>query len=78
MFGPSKPLHFAVAAVGVALLLLVLAAAGQAASVLAASAKPASRISLGPAFWVLAACAALAVVDALQRLDAGIVRSSLW
>ncbi len=31
-----------------------------------------SRISLGPAFWVLAVCAALAVADALQRLDAGI------
>jgi osmoprotectant transport system permease protein len=69
---PSKPLHYAVALLGIALLLLALAAAGQAASLLAASAKPASRISLGPAFWVLAACAALAVVDALQRLGAGI------
>jgi osmoprotectant transport system permease protein len=54
-----------------ALLLLVLAAAGQAASALAAGARPAARISLGAAFWVLAACAALAAVDALQRLGAG-------
>ncbi|HMD64923.1 MAG TPA: ABC transporter permease [Stellaceae bacterium] len=70
---PSRPLHCAVAVLAAALLLLVLAAAGQAASLLAQSAKPASRISLGPAFWVLAACAALAVGDALQRLGAGIV-----
>ena len=54
-----------------ALLLLVLAAAGQAASALAAGARPGARISLGATFWVLTACAALAAVDALQRLGAG-------
>jgi osmoprotectant transport system permease protein len=70
---PSSALHCAVAAFAAALLVLVLGAAGQAASLLAQSAKPASRISLGPAFWVLAACAALAVADALQRLGAGII-----
>jgi osmoprotectant transport system permease protein len=70
---PSTPLHCAVAASAAALLLLVLAAAGQAASLLAQGAKPATRISLGPAFWVLSACAALAVGDALQRLGAGII-----
>ena len=32
---------------------------------------PAARISAGTAFWVVAACAALVVVDALQRLHAG-------
>jgi osmoprotectant transport system permease protein len=69
---PSKPLHYVVAASAAALLLLVLAAAGQAASVLAWTAKPASRISLGPAFWTLGACAVLAVIDALQRLNVGI------
>jgi osmoprotectant transport system permease protein len=69
---PSKPLHYLMGFSGISLLLLVLAAAGQAASVLAASAKPASRISLGAAFWVLAACSALVVVDALQRLGAGV------
>jgi osmoprotectant transport system permease protein len=56
-----------------ALLLLVLAAAGQAASLIAQSGKPASRISLGPAFWIVAAGAALAVGDALQRLSAGVI-----
>jgi osmoprotectant transport system permease protein len=69
---PSKPLHWAVAVSAAALLLLALAAAGQAASVLALGAKPASRISLGAAFWILCACAALAVIDALQRLNVGV------
>jgi osmoprotectant transport system permease protein len=70
---PSRTLHRAVAAFASAQLLLVPAAAGQAASLLAQSASPASRISLGPAFWVLGACAALALGDALQRLGAGII-----
>jgi osmoprotectant transport system permease protein len=68
---PSRLLYYAEAALAATLLLLVLAAAGQAASALASGPKPAARISLGPAFWVLASCATLAVVDALQRLDAG-------
>ena len=38
---------------------------------LAASAGPAARVSAGTAFWVIVFCAALAVVDALQRLRAG-------
>jgi len=49
----------------------VLIAVGQAAGTLMLGAKPAVRISLGMAFWVLASCAALAVVDALQRVGAG-------
>jgi osmoprotectant transport system permease protein len=68
---PSKALHSAEGILAAALLLLVLAAAGQAASTLAPGAKPAVRISLGAAFWALAAAAALAIVDALQRLGAG-------
>jgi osmoprotectant transport system permease protein len=70
---PSSALHCVVAAFAAVLLLLVLASAGQAASLLAQGARPASRISLGPAFWVLGACAALAVGDALQRLGAGFI-----
>jgi osmoprotectant transport system permease protein len=69
---PSRPLHCSVGGLAAVLLILVLAAAGHAASILALSAKPASRISLGPAFWTLGACAVLAVIDALQRLAAGI------
>jgi len=67
----GRPLHYAEAGLAVALLLLVLAAAGQAASLLTPGVRPAGRISLGAAFWVLACCSALAVADALQRLDAG-------
>ncbi len=59
------------------LLLLTLAAAGHAAGTLAAGAGPATRISLGGAFWLIAGCAALAVVDALQRLGAGPARRVL-
>ena len=70
---PSRAFHCTVAVLAAALLLLVLAAAGRAASLLAEGARPASRISLGPAFWVLGACAALAVGDALQRLGAGTI-----
>jgi osmoprotectant transport system permease protein len=69
---PSKLLHYTAAVLAAALLLLVLAAAGEAARTLASNAKPASRISLGPAFWTLTACTALALADALQRLAAGI------
>jgi len=68
---PDRWLHYAEAGLAVALFLLVLIAAGEAASTLALGAKPAIRISLGTAFWMLASCAALAVVDALQRLGAG-------
>jgi osmoprotectant transport system permease protein len=50
------------------LILAVLAAAGQAADSLAAIAKPAARTSLGAAFWITSLCAALAIVDALQRV----------
>jgi osmoprotectant transport system permease protein len=52
-------------------LLLTLAALGDAARTLAAGANPAARVSAGPAFWVISGCAALAVVDTLQRLRAG-------
>ena len=68
---PRRLLHYAEAVLAASLLLLVLIAAGQAAGTLMLGAKPAVRISLGTAFWVLASCAALAVVDALQRVGAG-------
>jgi osmoprotectant transport system permease protein len=68
---PSRPILYAEGGLAAALLLLVLAAAGKAADTLALGAGHAARISLGGAFWVLAAGAGLAVVDALQRLGAG-------
>jgi osmoprotectant transport system permease protein len=68
---PTRALHCGQVALAAALFLLALDAAGQGASTLLLGAKPAARISLGAAFWTLAGCAALAVVDALQRLRAG-------
>lgn len=68
---PSKPLHCAVAALAGLLLLLVLATLGEAAHRIAAGAGRAARVSPGLAFWVIAACTALAIIDALQRLGAG-------
>jgi osmoprotectant transport system permease protein len=52
-------------------LLLTVAALGAAARALAAAAPAAERVSAGPAFWIIAGCAALAIVAALQRLRAG-------
>src|SRR5262249_15797839 len=74
---PKKSLHCAVAVLSASLLLLALAAAGHAASILATGSHTTSRISLGPAFWILGGCAVLAVVDALQRLAAGIAAQVL-
>jgi osmoprotectant transport system permease protein len=54
-------------------LLLTIAALGYSARSLSAGAAPVARVSAGPAFWVVAGCAALAVVNALQRFRAGIV-----
>ena len=68
---PRKTLPAAAAVLAAVLLLLSLAVLGRAASIVAAAAGPAARVSAGAAFWIIASCAALAVVDALQRLDAG-------
>jgi osmoprotectant transport system permease protein len=68
---PSQTVHYAEAGLAAALLLLVMTGAGEAAGNLMLGAKPAVRISLGAAFWILASCAALAVIDALQRVGAG-------
>ncbi len=68
---PTRALHSGVALLAGLLFLLTLAAAGHAARNIADGAGPAARISLGGAFWLITGCAALAVVDALQRLGAG-------
>jgi osmoprotectant transport system permease protein len=70
---PSHTLYRVSAVFAAGLLVLMLAAAGQTAQALAAGAPPLARISLGAGFWVLAGAAALAVIDALQRADAGLV-----
>ncbi len=68
---PNRVLSAAAAVLAAALLLLTLAALGRSAQMIAGGLGPAARISAGTAFWVVAACAALVVVDALQRLHAG-------
>jgi osmoprotectant transport system permease protein len=71
---PQHPAALAAAAfLAGAWLLLTAAALGDAARSLSVGAPPAARVSAGPAFWVVAGCAALAVVNALQRLRAGLV-----
>ena len=68
---PPRPAVSAAAAVLAAiLLLLTLAALGAAGRRLAADTAPSARVSAGPAFWVIASCAALAIIDGLQRLRA--------
>jgi osmoprotectant transport system permease protein len=68
---PRRWLAFGAAIVAGAGLMMVLAAAGDAAAMLSATAPPAARVSLGAGFWVVFACAALALVDSLQRANAG-------
>lgn len=58
-------------ALAAALLLVSLAALGHAAHRLAGGVGPAARVSAAAGFWLVAGSAALALVDALQRLRAG-------
>jgi osmoprotectant transport system permease protein len=67
----TKALQRAVIGAAGGLLLLGAWAAGQAAAGLSVDAPPAARTLLGPGFWVLTLAAALAMVDALQRLGSG-------
>jgi osmoprotectant transport system permease protein len=69
---PQRGLHLAAATVSFLLLMAVLAAAGQAASTLAAGVPRLARVSLGAGFWILLAASSLGVVDGLQRAEAGI------
>lgn len=65
----------AVLILGGAALILVILDAGFAAGNIMASAKPATRVSLGGGFWASGFCLAMIVVDALQRLRAsGLIR----
>jgi osmoprotectant transport system permease protein len=68
---PKRRVDVGVALAAGALLLLILFALGTAAQRLAANAPPAARVAPGAAFWIVAACAVLALGDALQRLGAG-------
>ena len=69
---PARALQRAAALLAGGLFLLVLAASGEAAASLAAGAPSLARFSLGAGFWILLGTSALALVDALQRADAGV------
>lgn len=68
---PRRALHYLSAAIAGAALFAALAAAGSAAATVSAGAPGLARVSLGAGFWTIAACAALAAVDALRRAEAG-------
>ena len=63
--------HYLTAMLAGAALAVTLAAAGQAATMLAVGANATTTISLGGGFWVIFACAGLALVDALRRAEIG-------
>jgi osmoprotectant transport system permease protein len=67
---PRRAVHGAVAAAAAAFVIALAWLAGEEARALAAGAAPAARTSLGGAFWVLLLCAALALIDAVRRLNA--------
>jgi osmoprotectant transport system permease protein len=67
---PSKTTLGATLAIAALLLLLLCLAAGQGADTLMAGNRPATRISLGLAFWIANFCLVMIVLDALQRLRA--------
>jgi osmoprotectant transport system permease protein len=69
--GPKRGHAYLAAAVAGAALVIVLTAAGHAATALGTGAPVAARVSLGAGFWVVLACAGLALIDALQRAEAG-------
>lgn len=58
---------FAALLAGTALFFACLAGAGAFAHVVAATARPAARVSLGAAFWILGAVALLTMLNAMQR-----------
>jgi osmoprotectant transport system permease protein len=71
----TRSSQIAVLILGGAALILLILDAGNAAANIMASAKPATRVSLGGGFWTGGFCLAMIVVDALQRLRAsGLIR----
>jgi osmoprotectant transport system permease protein len=64
----KRPVQVATLGLAGLLLLLLLFEAGHHAAALMNGAPPATRIGLGPAFWVALFCLTMAILDALQRL----------
>ena len=70
---PGRWRHRLAALAAAALMMTILAAAGEAATRLTAGRPALATVSLGAGFWVGFGCAALALIDALQRARAGAV-----
>lgn len=70
---PTLWVHRLAALAAALLMMTILAAAGEAASRLTAGGPALATVSLGAAFWISFGCAALALIDALQRARAGAV-----
>jgi osmoprotectant transport system permease protein len=68
---PLESTHIAALTLAIALLLLLCFVAGHCAASLMTGARPATRIALGPGFWIAIFCLAMAALDALQRLNSG-------
>ena len=68
---PRRWRYYLAALIAGGALFMTLGAAGHAGTTLAAGISANASISLGAAFWVIFACAALALIDALQRAKAG-------
>lgn len=65
---PTKAAQLGTLGLAGFLLLLLFFEAGRLASALMIDARPATRIGLGPAFWLALFCLSMAILDALQRL----------
>ena len=68
---PRRAVHYLAALFSAAALVAVLGTAGIAAAMLATGKPAITTISLGTGFWVMFACAGLALIDALRRAEAG-------
>ena len=72
LFLPQRTAVHAITLVASGAFLLALCwLAGAEAAALAGPSSPAARTSLGAGFWTLSLCAALALADAVRRLDLG-------
>ena len=65
----GRPRYYLAAVLAGAALAAMLAAAGRAAVTVGAGASVTTTVSLGGGFWVIFACAALALIDALRRAE---------
>jgi osmoprotectant transport system permease protein len=74
---PRRAVHAMITVAAAVFLVALWWLAGAHAERLAETAPPAARTSLGAAFWVLFACAALALIDSVRRLGVNLAAGLL-